>query len=139
MERRDYILLEIEKIGLILTAIKQKLFGGKEKLAITIDKQMEESKKRLVHELNFDLDTFLPLNMNESMRYLDGFKGFNAENTVSLAEYFSSLGFNDNCVERKKYLEKAIQLYTISNLQSKTYSLDRETRMVEIKDALKLL
>lgn len=137
MERRDYILLEIEKIGLILTAIKQKLFGGKEKLAITLDKQMEENKNRLLHELNFDLDTFLSLNMDESMHYLDGFKGFNPENTDSLAEYFSNVGFNGNCVEPKKYLEKAIQLYTISNLQSKTYSLDRETRMLEIKDALK--
>jgi len=30
MEQRDYILREIEKIGLILTAIRRKLFGGRD-------------------------------------------------------------------------------------------------------------
>ena len=59
MERRDYILLEIEKIGLILAAIKQKLFGGKENLAIPIEKQVEETKDILLNELNFDMDKFL--------------------------------------------------------------------------------
>ena len=71
MERKDYILTEIEKIGVILTAIKQKLLGGKE-----------------------------------------------------------------NSAKSKEYLEKALQLYTISNLKSKTYSLEREMHIMEIKNTL---
>lgn len=71
MERKDYILTEIEKIGVILTAIKQKLLGGKE-----------------------------------------------------------------NSAKSKEYLEKVLQLYTISNLKSKTYSLEREMHIMEIKNAL---
>ena len=136
MERRDYILIEIEKIGLILTAIKQKLFGGKENLAITLEKRMEESKNILLNELNFEFDKFLSMNTDESIRYLDSFEGFNLENTDGLAEYFSGLGFNDNSAQSKKYLEKALQLYTISNLKSKTYSIEREARISEIKNAV---
>ncbi len=133
MERRDYILLEIEKIALVLTAIKQKLFGGKENLAISIEKQAEETKDILRCKLNFDLDEFLAMDLETSIQYLDNFKGFNVENTDALAVYFSTLGFAS---QSKEYLEKALQLYTISNLKSKTYSMEREMHIREIKNTL---
>lgn len=136
MERRDYILTEIEKIGVILTAIKQKLLGGKENSAITLNKQMVETKNILLDELNFEVDKFLALGMDESIEYLDSFKGFNVDNTDGLAEYFSRLSFRDNSAKSKEYLGKALQLYTISNLKSKTYSLEREMHIMEIKNAL---
>ena len=96
MERRDYLLLEIEKIGLVLTAIKHKLFGGKENLAITVNKQMEETKDILLNGLNFEFDKFLTLDMDESIQYLDSFNGFNVENTDELAGFFLGLGIKDN-------------------------------------------
>jgi len=136
MERRDYLLLEIEKIGLVLTAIKQKLFGGKENLAITVNKQMEETKDILLNGLNFEFDKFLTLNMDESIQYLDSFNGFNVENTDELAGFFLGLGIKDNSSPSKEYLEKALQLYTISNLKSKTYSMEREMHIMKIKNAL---
>ena len=136
MERRDYLLLEIEKIGLVLTAIKQKLFGGKENLAITVNKQMEETKDILLNGLNFEFDKFLTLDMDESIQYLDSFNGFNVENTDELAGFFLGLGITDNSSPSKEYLEKALQLYTISNLKSKTYSMEREMHIMKIKNAL---
>ncbi|HBC39500.1 MAG TPA: hypothetical protein DEP71_09120 [Porphyromonadaceae bacterium] len=136
MERRDYLLLEIEKIGLVLTAIKQKLFGGKENLAITVNKQMEETKDILLNGLNFEFDKFLTLDMDESIQYLDSFNGFNVENTDELAGFFLGLGIKDNSSPSKEYLEKALQLYTISNLKSKTYSMEREMHIMKIKNAL---
>lgn len=125
MERRDYILLEIEKIGLILAAIKQKLFGGKESLAITIDKQMEETKELLLSEIGFDLDKFLALTNEESGQYLSAFKGFDVENTEQLADFIFQIGFTRKSGESKKYLEKALQLFELCRLNSKTYSLER--------------
>ena len=47
MTQRDYILREIEKIGAIVNAIRQKLFGGKENLSITPEKQMDNAKGML--------------------------------------------------------------------------------------------
>ncbi len=136
MERRDYILLEIEKIGLILTALKQKLFGGKENVAITIEKQVEETNDILLNEINFDLNKFLSLDIEQSIQYLDSFKGFNVENTDELARYFSTLGFCGNSAQSQEYLKKSLQLYTISNLKSKTYSVEREMYIRQIKNAL---
>lgn len=132
MERRDYILLEIEKIGLILTAIKQKLFGGKENLAITIEKQMEETKDILLTELNFDMDKFLAFDRDGSEQYLSEFKGFDIENTEQLADIIFQTGFAE---KSKTHLEKALQLYELCRLNSKTYSWDREKKITEIKNA----
>ena len=136
MEQRDYILREIEKIGLVLSAIRQKVFGGRDQLAISIEKEADDAKGMLLSELNFDLDEFLLLNTEETNKYLSDFKGFNIENIEQLAECISQLGFSDNSGKSKKYLEKALQLYELSNLKSQTYSLERERNILEIKNAL---
>lgn len=136
MERRDYLLTEIEKIGQLLTAIKQKLFGGKENLALRVNQPIEETKELLFDELNFDVDAFLALNSDESIRYLDRFKGFDAANIDGLAHLFSTLGFEEDSARSKEYLEKALQLYTISNLKSRTYSMEREMHILNLKKAL---
>ena len=56
MMQRDYILREIEKIGVIINAFRQKIFGGSGNLSITLEKQIENSKVMLFNEMNFDLD-----------------------------------------------------------------------------------
>lgn len=133
MEQKDYILREIEKIGLILIAIKQKLFGGKENLAITIDKQMEETKDALLTELKFDIDNFLSLDKAETEQYLAEFEGFNAENIEHLADIIFQIGF---AKKSENYLKKSLQLYEFCIFSSKTFSLDRERRMEEIRRCL---
>lgn len=133
MEQKDYILREIEKIGLILIAIKQKLFGGKENLAITIEKQMEETKDALLTELKFDIDNFLSLDKAETEQYLAEFEGFNAENIEHLADIISQIGF---AKKSENYLEKALQLYEFCIFTNKTFSLDRERKMEGIRNYL---
>lgn len=87
MEQKDYILREIEKIASIVRAIRQKLFGGKDSLAINLEEQVEEGKGMLLSELDFDLD-------------------------------------------------KALQLYELCDLKSKTFSMERERHIENIKKAL---
>ena len=40
MVQRDYILREIEKIGAITNAFRQKIFGGSGNLAISLENQI---------------------------------------------------------------------------------------------------
>jgi len=132
MEQRDYILREIEKIGAILRAIKQKLFGGNINLAIVIEIQTENVKEILLTQANFDLDKFMNLNIKDSNEYITNFNGFNIENIELLAECITQIGFNEKCVDSKKYLEKALQLYDLCNLKSGTYSIEREANVKAI-------
>ena len=99
MEQKDYLQREIERIGLIISAIRQKLFGGKENLAITIEKRMDAVKEMLFYEISFDLDKFLVLDMEESKNYVDKFEGFNAENRERLAECIAQIGFKYESVK----------------------------------------
>jgi len=136
MEQEDYLLREIEKIGIIMNAIRQKIFGGKENLAMTPEEQIETTKGMLLNEVNFDLDKFLKLNVNESNEYICSFEEFSVESIELLAEIISKIGFSDKCDNSKKYLEKALQLYELCNEKSKTYSLAREANIDAIKNAL---
>jgi hypothetical protein len=138
MVQRDYLLREIEKIGAIVSAIRQKIFGGKGNLAITLEQQVEATKGMLLKEMNFDLDKFLDLNVEDANEYINTFEGFNIENIEILAESISEIGFDDKCENSQKYLEKALQLYELCNLKSKTYSLGRETNISAIKNTLKM-
>ena len=136
MEQRDYILREIEKIGAIIRAIRQKIFGGKENLAIVLEKQVDDSKGMLLNGTGFDLDQLLTLSREESNEYISNFKGFSIENIELLAECISQIGFSDTSDHSTRYLEKALQLYELCNLKSDTYSLEREATITAIKNGL---
>ena len=136
MEQEDYILREIEKIRAIFSSVWQKIFGGSNNLSITLEKQMEDAKGMLLNESNFDLDRFLDLNMEASNEYLSGFQGFNIENIELLADFIFQTGLNDKGVDSRKYLEKALQLYELCNLKSKTFSFEREANIEAIKEYL---
>jgi hypothetical protein len=136
MEQKDYMLREIEKVGKMLSAVRHKLFGGKESLAIISEAERIELNEMLLEEINFDLEKFLNLNLDESIEYLNSFEGFNTENIESLAELISQIGFADRTEQSKKILGKALQLYELVILQSKTFSFDREMKIQMIKNAL---
>ena len=136
MEQRDYLLREIEKIGAIVSAFRQIIFGSGENTAITIENQVKEAKGMLLNELSFDFDAFLLLSEEESKEYINNFVGFSVENIELLAECISEIGFNDKSVNSTKYLMKALQLYNLCNLKSATYLFEREAKINTIRETI---
>lgn len=137
MEQRDYILREIEKIGAIIRAISQRLLGGTDRHAISIEKEMQEAKGMLINELNFDLDKFLSLNNTEAEHYIQQFEGFNIDIIEEMALLLSEIGFNESESSSKEYLEKALMLYNLCNQESKTFSFERDNKIKLLLDKLK--
>lgn len=121
MEQKDYMLREIEKIGLIINSIRQKLFGGGDNLSLTTQEQFQTLSERLYDEINFDLDKFLMSSKEDSINYLSAFNGFSVENIELLAEMVS-----------EKYPSKALQLLEYCNSLSKTYSFEREQMIAKL-------
>ena len=136
MEQKDYLLREIEKIGIIMSSFRQKLFGGKGNFAISPEKQIEDLKGMLSEATNFDLDKFLSLNIEDSNEYILSFKGFSIENIELLSDCIAQAGFTDESTSSKENLQKALQLYELYNLKSRTYSFTREANILKIKNAL---
>ena len=133
MEQKDYLLREIEKIGRIMRAIRAKLFGGNENLAITLEKVTADLKEMLLNDANLDLEKLLGLDAAETDAYLYTVPGFTVENIELLAETLSDTGLEYNSTV---FLEKALQLFGICSLRDKTYSFKRETNISLVKDAL---
>ena len=136
MEQRDFLQREIEKIGKILSAFRQILIGGRDNPAITPEEQSEATIEMLLDATGFNLDEFLSLNLDEGDDYIVNSKGFNIDNIELLAECMAESGFSDKSGRSKMYLEKALQLYQLCNLKSRTYSFIREENIKRIKDAL---
>ncbi len=136
MEQKDYILREIEKIGQIISAIRQKLLNENQNLAIGLEPQTVNVKGLFLNELNIDIEIFLRLNTEDSKRYLLDIGGFSVDNIEMLAGCISEVGFSNKTEKLNEYFEKALQLYELCNLESKTYSIEREQNIMKIKNAL---
>lgn len=136
MEQRDYLLREIERIGMVIRAIRQRLFGGTDELAVSVETQAETLKELLLSEANLDLDEFLALNPAETEKYLASLNGFNTENIELLAKTLSELSINGDSADTRTMLEKALQLYEICSLQDRTFSFEREAAVNQIKEVL---
>lgn len=137
MEQRDYILREIEKIGMVIRAIRQKLFGSPDDLAITVDNQAETLREMLLDEAFIDLDEIMTLDPRQTDEYLAGIKGFNTENIELLAQTLYEIGLNGEAAGSRTYLEKALQLYEICSYRDRTFSFEREAAVTQIKEALR--
>jgi len=139
MEQKDYLMREVEKIRLIMSAIGQKIFGGKGNTAITLEEQIKDAKDMLFNGADFDMDKFLNSTVQDSNKYISGFIGFNNDNIELLANYLFQIGLSNKSDNSKKHLEKALQLFELCNLQDKTYSFERESNIKIIKIKLTYL
>ncbi len=136
MEQKDYLLREIEKVGAIIRAIRQKLFGGTDELAISVNNQAEALTEMMLSEALIDLDEILTMDVAETDEYLAGQKGFNVENIELLARTLADIGMTSGPAASSALLEKALQLYEICNLRDRTYSFEREAAISQLKEAL---
>lgn len=136
MEKRDYLLREIEKIGLLLNMILNKLAGKDVNFATTIENQFQETKDLLLHEIGFNLEHFLKLGKSETSVYLGEFTGLNNSNIELLADVLYTEGITIHSGHSDDCLHKALLLYELCKLSDKTYSFERENKITAIKKAL---
>jgi len=139
MEQKDYILREIEKIGMVLRAILNRLMGSGDSPAIQIEKQFEETKEMLANQMDFDLEKFLAHNEANSMKYLSQYRGINLENIETLAKVLMQMGLQRNSTHKKSYLEKALHLFNHCNQSDKTFSFEREENIAIITNELRVV
>lgn len=133
MEQRDYLLREIEKIGKMIAAIRQKIFGEQGNLSVTIGKQSEDLKGMLLDQANLDLDKLVGLSVRETDEYLDSLEGFTIENIELLAETLTEIGLQSASID---FLCSALALFEICNLRDRTFSINREANIGVLKDAI---
>lgn len=135
MEQKDYILREIEKIGVMLRYLLGKMIPLKsvrEKNNIS-----EEINNELLENIGYDISSLLNISKKEFDEIFKYNKGFNLENIELLAEllYKISQKKPDNS---KEILQKSLELYEFVNEAGKTFSFEREKQIDKIKNELQL-
>lgn len=136
MQQKDYLLREIEKIGLLLKMIFNKIAGKEENYALTSENQFEEEKELLLHEIGFNIDIFLLIEESGIEHYISKFDGIRGSNIELLADIIKVMGKKTDSAKTKEYLKRALKLYELCNSIDKTFSFDRESKISEIKNAL---
>ena len=127
---------ENDKIGMLLRAIMDSLLNKNENFSISAENLFKQTNELLISEIGFDLDMFLTLDESASKKYLSQFNGINADNLALMAEVIFQFGINKQSDNKRICLEKALQLYELSERTDKTFSVDRKRKIQEIKNAL---
>jgi hypothetical protein len=134
MEQKDYLMREIEKIGVVLRSILGGLINKKEYLSIEIQAPFAQTKELLINEINFDIGKFVTFDEKAAREYLSGFNGMNPANLELLAEILFQYGISGQSDSQNNFLEKALQIYALCNDTDKTYSGPRENNIKKIKN-----
>jgi hypothetical protein len=137
MEQKDYLLREIEKIGVLLKALVAKLFGKESDLSIPGINRFEEVGNDLLEFAAFDMTSFLQMEHHEAIEYLKGFKGFNAGNIEHLSIILESLGADASPDRRASLLEKALLTLDYGIALDKTFIFEREHRRARLLQQVK--
>ncbi len=133
MVQKDYILREIEKIGTLISYLL-----GKYKPAKSYKEQQKTEdliNKKLLEDYGNNLNFILNINESDYATEFSQRKGFNFENIELLADLLFTIG-NNSIQLNKKYLLKALSLYTYIDQVSKTFCFERTEKINTIKSLL---
>ena len=133
MQKEDYILREIEKIGMMLMMMIKKMIVRKEKLPNQYDYELKEANEML-REIGFDMDEFLLLDPPHIEEYLMKIEGMRGPNLELLGDLLSEMGVSTEPGLQEAYFAKALSLYELCNRLDKTYSIERESKINDIKN-----
>jgi hypothetical protein len=101
-------------------------------------KGLEDSEvsEMLREQLGFELEKAMSMNEEAFGIYLSGLQGFSVPNMELLADVMAGLAKESHLPASKEYLLGALRLYEFCNLSDRTYSLDREQKIEEIRSFL---
>ena len=132
MEQRDLLLREIEKIGMVLKGLLNKIAGNNDNLAIKIEYLIKETRDSIFKVSDFNLIDLIEKEPCDIHANFKNINGFNLENLEILANLLEQLGMNNNSEIQYKLLEKSLLLYEYCKKNDKTYSFERENRIMRI-------
>jgi len=128
MERKDYILREIEKMGILIQALLGKLLR-KDNPEVVQENFLNEFNVQLNMEGDFDLTRFLSTPKEQFHTIFTIQNGFNFDNIESLADLLTLLSNKSRPEMQLLLRKKALELYRYVSETSKTYSLERQSKI----------
>lgn len=134
MEQRDYLMVQIEELGRVLTNLIAEMRGLKTKGLII--EELEIANRTFKIEFGFDFQKLLEISPAKIMATLQSRENFNAENLEKLAEIFLLLAENEQEKNKNNLLEKSLTIYQYLEQNEQDYSMKRHWKIEQIKKVL---
>lgn len=131
MQYEDYLEKEIQKLGTLLKEllsifVKGQNFGDTNQIENFIT-------SKLKIELNLPVHDLKSLN-SEDIFKIGGFQKL--ENIEMLAELFINISNTEECNSKSDYLRKGLELYLLIENKTRTFSFERNARILQLKEIL---
>ena len=138
MASRDYLIRQIEEIGLFLAILLRRILKMKEENQL---EQMETAvREELLQELKLDIDQVIVL---ENEDFLNAIKEHltTEDQLERLADILMVLGkenLKSYLLTKANYLQKSMFLFVYLQENSSVFSYERREKIMEIQEALRL-
>jgi len=133
MERRDYIVDEIQKFGQMVMALLGKLV--KKRKSQQYDFNLSMADLEFESETGFSLKMLIEMDSKSLNAFLDKHYELNPENVELLADVLIEIS-DDPGINTRMSLARAMELLKIIDERSKTYSAERAGKMAFIHDKI---
>ena len=139
MEKRDYLMDQIEQLGHALAQIFSKLFGLSEQGKVP--EAVEMTSQSFKTELDLDLMEISSIPTGDLINTLQKDKRLNHSNLELLANILLLVA-DENCTENPENEEglnlygKCLEIYSHLNERDLTYSFERESKIARIQSIL---
>jgi hypothetical protein len=139
MEQKDYLLRQIEQLAQVLAQMLARLLGIKQKGNASFG--LEELRQTYKNELDIDLEELIQIPENDIISFLIN-KNKKFENQLEIiadilhatAENYNK---NDKVDEGNKLLRKSIYILEYIHSSGKDFSIDRVSKIKNLKSLLK--
>ncbi len=133
MERRDYLMMQVEQLGAVLRKLLSMLLNTKDigtETTAVIDQELSEN-------LGYNTDELLAIEDDRWIETLLNTGRFNTENLEKLADLLLSMAENDSTGIRDRLYRKSLMIYKYLEKSEKTYSMERNANIEKIESKLK--
>jgi hypothetical protein len=131
MEQQDYLMKQVEQMGLVLEKILSKLLNLKDKGTIS----METVNHIFTEELDFDINKLITV---EDDNQVDALKNqFDTKSLEKLADILLFAAENTNSNEYAQLYKQSLKIYKYVEESGDTYSFERNFKIDKLKFYLK--
>jgi hypothetical protein len=134
MEQRDYILREIEKIGMMLLAIVGRL--RKAATRREFEQEMELIDIDIKELFGMSIISLVRLPDEQFFPILENSAAYNDTNIELLSDMLSEVAGGLEKGDSEAALLKAIKLIEFADVRSRTFSFDRQSKLDSLKARL---
>ena len=134
MERRDYLITQIQQLGRFIRLLIEKMQGKSSSL--NLEQENTQQQEEFKEHLGFDMELLYTPIFEELKTTLLSLQHYNSENIELLADYMVLL--TEKCEDSPLTLihrikSNALQLYDMLELLEKTYSVERQLKIENLK------